>query len=193
MPDIDLDFDDRNKILQKVKHISAAIIEADQIRRHNTGIYCQEIPYNAITNTANLDYRTAETRGYFKLDFLNVGLYNQVKSEQHLDQLISQEPDWHRLYDREFCSKLIHIGNHYDTLVEMPEAVTSIDRMAMFLAVIRPAKRHLIGKPWDIVAKTIWEKPTDGSYYFKHSHSIGYAHLVAVNMNLITLSDHTTD
>jgi len=67
----------------------------------------------------------------------------------------------------------------------MPEAVTTIARMAMFLAVIRPAKRHLIGLPWAEVAKTVWEKPADGDYYFKKSHAVAYAHLVVVNMNLI--------
>ena len=193
MPDIDIDFGDRSKILSKIRHINAAMIDQEQIRRHNTGVYCQQIPHNALTNLANLDYEQAEQRGYFKLDFLNVSLYNQIADEAHLDRLLSIEPDWARLYDPEFCSKLIHIGNHYDTLVAMPEAVTSIERMAMLLAVIRPAKRHLIGKSWDQVAKTIWDKPSDGSYYFKHSHSLGYAHLVVVNMNLLVQLDNTSN
>jgi len=64
--------------------------------------------------------------------------------------------------------------------------VNSIPRLAMFLACIRPAKRHLIGYPWAEVAQTVWEKPADDSYYFKKSHSVGYAHLVAVNMNLLS-------
>lgn len=185
MPDIDLDLADRNKLLAKIKYISASIIDDSNIRRHNTGIYCQDIPYNALTNTANINYKEAEHRGYFKIDFLNVHVYQQVKNEQHLESLLAQDPDWERLYDQKFCEKLIHINNHYDTLITMPEAVTTIERMAMFLAVIRPGKRHLIGLPWEEVAKTVWEKPDDGSYYFKHSHSIGYAHLVIVHMNLL--------
>ena len=68
----------------------------------------------------------------------------------------------------------------------MPEAIDTIEKLAMFLAVIRPAKRHLIGKPWAEVEKTVWTKPTDGSYYFKKSHSVSYAHLVVVNINLIS-------
>jgi hypothetical protein len=55
----------------------------------------------------------------------------------------------------------------------------------MFLSVIRPAKRHLIGLPWAKVAETVWERPADDSYYFKKAHAVGYAHLVAVNMNLL--------
>lgn len=195
MPDIDLDLADRNKVLSKIKHISASIIDNDSIRKHNTGIYCQDIPYNALTNTANIDYKEAEQRGYFKLDFLNVHVYQQIKDEAHLEKLLNIEPDWEKLYDRLFCEKLIHIGNHYDTLIAMPEAVTSIEKMAMFLAVIRPGKRHLIGLSWNEVAKTIWEKPKDDSYYFKHSHSVGYAHLVVVHMNLLneTVLDDTSN
>jgi hypothetical protein len=102
-----------------------------------------------------------------------------------LNQLISQEPEWDRLYDPEFCAQLIHIGNHYDTLIKMPEAVNSIPRMSMFLSVIRPAKRHLIGKLWTEVANTVWDKEDEG-YAFKKSHAVAYAHLVVVNMNLLS-------
>jgi hypothetical protein len=68
----------------------------------------------------------------------------------------------------------------------MPEAVTSIPRMAMLLSVIRPAKRHLIGQNWEEIAKTVWQKPNDDSYFFKKSHAVAYAHLVVVHMNLLT-------
>jgi len=52
------------------------------------------------------------------------------------------------------------------------------------LAVIRPAKKHLIGLPWSEVAKTVWDKGSDG-YQFKRAHAVGYAHLVVVHMNLL--------
>jgi len=54
------------------------------------------------------------------------------------------------------------------------------------LSVIRPSKRHLIGLKWAEVAKTVWEKPNDDSYYFKKSHAISYAMLVQVHMNLLS-------
>jgi len=120
---------------------------------------------------------------------LNVNLYQQVKNESHLEQLMQQEPDWDKLYDTTFCGQLIHIGNHYNTLIKMPEPVNSIPRMAMFLSVIRPAKRHLIGLPWAEVAKTVFEKSQGDSYYFKKAHAISYAHLVVVHMNLLTNSE----
>ena len=186
--DIDIDFADRDKILSLLDHTSASIIRDNKLTKHNTGVYFTDIPVDPFTGQSSLDYQAAEDMGYFKLDFLNVNLYQQVKDEAHLLELMKQEPDWAKLYEREFCEKLIHIGNHYDTLIKMPEAVNSIPRMAMFLSVIRPAKRHLIGNTWADVAKTVWEKPQDDSYYFKRSHAISYAHLVAVHMNLLNNS-----
>ena len=98
---------------------------------------------------------------------------------------MNREPAWDRLYDRGFCEQLTHIGAHYDTLTKMPEAVNTIPRMAMFLAVIRPAKRHLIGKPWCEVSETVWDKPAEDAYYFKKAHAISYGQLVAIHMNLL--------
>ena len=183
--DIDIDVANREQALALLKHTAASIIKEDKNTKHNTGVYFTDIPADPFTGRASLDYETAEDLGYVKVDVLNVGLYQQVKNETHLDKLMQQEPAWDRLYDPDFCARLIHIGAHYDTLVRMPEAVNSIARLAMFLAVIRPAKRHLIGKTWREVAESVWERPEDDGYYFKKAHAISYAHLVAVNINLI--------
>jgi len=191
--DIDIDFADRTKALALLKHNPASINRDGNWVPHNTGVYVTDVPIDPFTGRASIDHKVAEDRGYMKLDFLNVSLYTQIKSEQHLQELIAQEPEWDRLYDPEFCSRLIHIGNHYETLIKMPEAVNSIPRMAMLLAVIRPAKRHLIGETWANVAKTVWEKPQDDGYFFKRSHSVAYAHLVVVNMNLLTNSTNESN
>ena len=183
--DIDIDFGDRTRALDLLEHIPASILRDGNLIKHNTGVYVTDIPQDPFTGMASIDYELAEERGYTKLDFLNVSLYTQIKSESHLQELIAQEPEWDRLYDPDFCAKLIHIGNHYETLIRMPEAVNTIPRMAMLLAVIRPAKRHLIGKSWKEVAETVWDKQDEG-YAFKKSHAVAYAHLVAVNMNLLT-------
>jgi len=183
--DIDIDVADRDQALSVLEHTAASIIRDGKIAKHNTGVYFTPIPVDPFTGRSSVDYEAAEERGYIKLDILNVGLYQQVKSEQHLQELMQQEPAWDRLYDPEFCAQLIHIGAHYDTLIKFPEAVNTIPRMAMFLACIRPAKRHLIGRTWKEVAETVWERPTDGSYAFKRSHSVSYAHLIVVHMNLL--------
>jgi hypothetical protein len=183
--DIDIDFGDREQALRVLDVTPASILRDGNLIKHNTGVYPTAIPADPSQGFATIDYESAELRGYAKLDFLNVSLYTQIKNEEHLQRLMSQEPLWELLLQPEFCSQLIHIGNHYDTLMKMPEPVDSIPRMAMFLSVIRPAKRHLIGSRWADVAKTVWEKPTDDSYFFKKAHAVSYAHLVAVHMNLI--------
>jgi len=181
--DIDIDFADREQALAVLETVPASIIRDGRLVKHNTGVYATAIPVDPFTGYASLDYNDAEERGYMKLDFLNVNLYKQVRSEQHLVELM-REPDWTKLYDRSICEQLIHVNNHYDTLLKMPEPVDTIPRLAMFLAVIRPAKRHLIGRSWSEVGATIWDK-VEGEYAFKKSHAVAYAQLVVVNLNLL--------
>lgn len=185
--DIDIDFGDRDQLLKLIPHTRAAMRNANPIRHHATGVYVTDIPYDPVRDIASIDYVEADKRGYFKLDLLNVHVYQQVRDEQHLFDLM-REPDWSRLNDRVFVEKLIHLSNHYQSIQKMPEPINSIPRLAMFLALIRPSKKHLIGKPWREVARTIWDKGDDG-YHFKKSHSLAYAHLVVVHMNLIMASD----
>jgi hypothetical protein len=187
--DIDLDFGDRDQVLSKIKYIPAAIMREGKLSKHVSGVYVNDMPVNSLSNTAAIDYITAENLGYVKIDLLNVGLYKQITSPEQLDQLMSQEPDWSRLQDPTFFGQLIHIGKHYSTMKRMPEPIDSVVKLAMFLAIIRPAKRHLIGLPWKQVAKTVWEKSSDGTYAFKQAHGISYAHLVLVNMNLLDFSN----
>jgi hypothetical protein len=180
--DIDIDLGDRDKLLSLINHTPASIRKTE-VKKHNTGIYVTDIPYDPINELSALDYESAEDRGYLKLDILNVHVYNMVRDEKHLTELLS-EPDWTKLNDPKFVEQLIHLGNHYNSLRKMPEPVNTIPRLAMFLAVIRPAKKHLIGRTWSEVAKTIWDKE-EGTYSFKKSHAVAYAHLVVVHMNLL--------
>lgn len=181
--DVDIDFGNRELILEKINHIPAAMRKVDPIRKHNTGVHITKIPYDPIHDMAAIDYSDAEERGYFKLDLLNVHVYNQVRDEQHLVELM-REPKWGKLNDPRFVEQLIHLGNHYNSIQRMPEPINSIPRLAMFLAVIRPAKKHLIGLSWSEVSKTIWDKE-EGTYSFKKSHAVAYAQLVVVHMNLL--------
>lgn len=181
--DIDIDFGNRDDILKHIKHIPASMRNISPIRKHATGVHVSDIPYDALNDMANIDYTEADKRGYFKLDLLNVHVYGQVRDEQHLNELMV-EPDWSMLNDKNYVEKLIHLSNHYNSLQRMPEPVDTIPRLAMFLAIIRPAKKYLIGLPWKKVAETVWEKES-GDYHFKKSHSVAYANLVVVHMNLL--------
>ena len=183
MPDIDIDFADRDLALSRIKHIRASRLDRNDTVPHNTGIYLQSIPVNPITNLSTIDYKTAEDRGYFKLDFLNVSIYKDVRDEEHLKTLMETEPLWDLLEQDDFSSLLFHVNGHSSILRQMKPK--SILQLAAVLAMIRPAKRHLIGETWTTVMETIWTKPTDGEYYFKKAHAVAYAMAVAVQMNLI--------
>jgi len=183
MPDIDIDFADRHVALKHFKHVSAAIQDNGTFKKHNTGVYCTAIPHNPITGISTIDYKEAEDRGYFKLDFLNVSIYKDVKDNDHLKTLMEAEPLWDLLEQDDFSSLLFHVNGHGSILRQMKPK--SILQLAAVLAMIRPAKRHLIGESWTTVMETIWTKPEDGEYYFKKAHAVAYAMAIVVQMNLI--------
>ena len=81
MPDIDIDFTDRDSALKLFKHVGASRVENNRLVKHNTGIYMHEVPVNALTGLCAVPYDIAEQREYFKIDFLNVGLYTGIKDE----------------------------------------------------------------------------------------------------------------
>ena len=184
MPDIDIDFADRERALNLFKHVTASRIDDDKLVKHNTGVYMHEVPLNAEENLCAVPYEEAEDiEKYFKIDFLNVSLYQGVRDEKHLQQLMTKEPLWELLTHSDFSDKLFHVAGHSTVLETMKPQ--SIEKLAAVLAMIRPAKRHLIGQSWDTVMTQVWTKPEDGSYYFKKSHATAYAIGVVVHMNLI--------
>lgn len=180
MPDIDIDFADRNVVLSKIQH---RVAKLDSGKKHNTGVYVTEIPHNPIDNLSTIEHKTAEERGYFKLDFLNVSIYKDVKDNNHLQQLMEKEPEWQLLEHDDFTNLLFHVNGHGDILRNMQPK--SVEQLAAVLAMIRPAKRHLIGQSWDTVMTQVWLKPTNDEYYFKKAHAISYAMAVVVHMNLL--------
>jgi len=184
MPDIDIDFADRTKVLDIIKHIPATIVDKDgTFKKHNTGVYCHSIPYNPLTDTASIEYKKAEDRGYFKIDFLNVSIYKDIRDEEHLKTLMEAEPLWDLLLQDDFSNLLFHVNGHGSILRQMKPK--SVLQLAAVLAMIRPAKRQLIGESWTTVMETIWTKPGDGEYYFKKAHAVAYAMAVVVQMNLL--------
>lgn len=188
--DIDIDFGDRDRVLELIRAIPARQENNGQIRRHNSGVYVTDIPYDPINACASIDYQEAEHRGYFKIDLLNMSVYQLIRDASHYKEMLDRPVPWARLLEREFCEQIVHIGNHYDLICRLQP--DSIPRMAMFLAVIRPAKRHLADQGWSAIAKDIWSRPNDDSYFFKKSHAVGYAQLVALHMNLLN-EENTTN
>ena len=186
MTDIDIDFKDRTSILNKLHHIPASIIKDNNVARHNTGIYFHEIPVDPFTGNATLDYKKAEELGYFKIDCLNVNMYKDVESEEHLQRLIDTEPDWELFQHKEIVEQLFHIHDHFNIVSQMKPQ--SVEQLAIVLAIIRPAKRSLLGESWQSIQKQVWLKPVDNSYYFKKSHAVSYALAIVVQLNLLVES-----
>lgn len=180
MTDIDIDLKNREEVLSKLQHISASII-TNTVKKHNTGVYFHNIPHDPSTNLSTISYKEAEDLGYFKIDLLNVNIYEHVKNEAHLNTLLKRVPDWDLLVHKEIVQQLFHIHDHYDIVAQMQPR--SIDQLAMVLAIIRPAKRNLLGQQWLTIEKQVWLKPNDNSYYFKKSHAISYAYAIIVQLN----------
>lgn len=183
MTDVDIDFPDREAALSVIKHIRASRDNKGTMVSHNTGIYLQSIPHDPVTNLSTIDYKAAEERGYFKIDFLNVNMYKGVNSESHLIKLMETDPIWELLEQDEFTDLLFHVNGHGSILREMKPR--TVEQLAAVLSMIRPAKRYLIGKDWTTVMNEVWTKPDNDEYYWKKSHSFSYAMAVIVHMNLI--------
>jgi hypothetical protein len=182
--DIDIDIPDRAALLQLIQHTAARQTVQGQVRNHNSGVYVTDIPVDPINNCAAIDYKIAESRGYFKLDFLNMSVYKLIKSPEHYAELLDKEPNWSRLWtDTDWAQQLVHVGNYTALLQSMKP--DNIQRMAAFISIIRPGKAHLQNKSWQDVFATVWDGDDNRGYTFKKSHSLGYAMLVALHMNLL--------
>lgn len=182
--DIDIDLADRDQLLRLISATPARQNIDGQVRRHNSGVYVTDIPRDPVHGCATMDYETAEQLGYFKIDLLNMTVYQLIQNQAHYDSMLAQEPPWSRLWnDPDWASQLVHIGNYTDLLKSMrPD---SIPRMAAFISIIRPGKAHLQNKDWDKVFESVWDGDNSRGFVFKKSHAISYAALVALHMNLV--------
>ena len=194
--DIDLDLADRSQLLKLIQATPARLTKfginarekAGKNHIHNSGVYVTDIPYDPVNDCAAIDYKTAEKLGYFKIDLLNMSVYELIKNPEHYEKILSKEPPWERLWtDNNFANKLVHVGGSAHLLKSMrPD---SIPRMAAFISIIRPGKAHLQNKPWAEVFESVWDGDDSKGFVFKHAHAIGYAALVALHMNLLNQPD----
>ena len=87
--------------------------------------------------------------------------------------------------------KLFHLKKHYNMIQQINPK--SIEEIADCLALIRPSKRYLIPKYARAnhqlrknMQKELYSKPSSGEIWFKRSHAIAYAHLIVIQLHLIT-------
>lgn len=179
--DIDIDMPNRDAVLKLIQHVPARLTTG---RRHNSGIYVTDIPQDPVAGCAAIDHETAEQRGYFKIDLLNMSIYNLIQNPEHYESMLTAVPPWSRLWtDPGWASQLVHIGNYTDLLADMKP--DSIPRMAAFISIIRPGKAHLQRRSWAEVFASVWDGNDSRGYTFKKSHAVSYAALVALHMNLV--------
>jgi hypothetical protein len=186
--DIDIDVPDRSKILELIRHTPARQVVDGRPRRHNSGVYVTDIPRDIEHGCAAIDYETAEQRGYFKIDLLNMTVYQLIRDPAHYEEMLSATPPWSRLWsDRPWTSQLVHVGQ-YSKLLESMQPDT-IQRLAAFISIIRPGKAHLQNKPWSQVFESVWDGDDSKGFIFKKSHAISYSVLVTLHMNILNQSD----
>jgi len=190
LPDVDIDMPDREALLGVIDHIKASqFVETKKdIVPHNTGIYLQNIPVDFVSGCASFPYDVAEELGYFKIDLIPYGIYNDVASREDLVEMveIAESPDFpYELFlDERFFqgnNRLTHLGNYLELCKQYPPK--SVMDVAILISLIRPAKKHLIGEKWETICNDVWIKTDD--YGFKKSHAIGYALAVMVHLQIL--------
>lgn len=182
--DVDIDVCFRDEVVDSLDCVFGRIDRTEgKVEKHNTGVYFQNIPRDPTTNISTLDYRIAKEYGYFKIDFLNVTMYEGVRDEEHLLSLLDKEPEWEFFEYEEITDKLFHLNGYSHLLKKFKPK--SVEDLAMILAIIRPAKAYLQSADWGKIRAEVWVKNSEDKYQFKRSHGIAYAIAITVHLNLL--------
>lgn len=184
--DIDIDFQstfDPRRLFKQA--VAASMVKNNDLSKHPCGHYLQDIPVDPVTGLAAIPYEEAEVMGYFKIDFLHLSLLDNFKTKTQIRDLLKEEPDWTLLQDSDAVSKLFQIHKHEKLLKQVRPS--SVQELADCIALIRPAKRHLINdyiRDKERVRPVLYQKDDTG-YYFKRSHAISYALTIVLQLHLI--------
>lgn len=192
IPDVDLDVSDRDKALASLrKFIQASQVNDGKMSPHNTGIYFQKIPVDPTNGLSAFPYKEAEEIGYFKVDLIPNHVYDLVESNEELDELLEAPVDWSWFQDKRFFEnedsryRLTHLAKYHHLCEMYPPQ--SVEDVACLIAVIRPRKKYLVGEPWDVIKRVVWQKLDEegDEYFFKKSHAVAFAILVVLHAQLI--------
>lgn len=163
----------------------ASQVNNEKISKHPAGVYFQEIPLDPISGLAAIPYDKAERYGYFKVDFLHLGLLDYFETKQQLRSLMKRQPDWSLLQDDEVIPRLFQLRNSGELLKFIKP--TSVEELADCIALIRPAKiqlqdQYVLNK--ERTRKELYKMPLPTGC-FKRAHAIAYAFNVVVQLHLI--------
>lgn len=186
MKQADVDIDISTRTNREDYGIRAIIYDdsREDVAPHPSGVYVDsDIPVDKLTGRAAIDYKEAEKMGYFKVDLLTNTSYNVFRTKDEVISCAEREPNWKRLLDENFSSKLPQLGNCHDLLCFLEPK--SIDDLADLLALMRPAKLKYVEEyveDKEKVRKNLYKRPSKGAY-FKKSHAYAYALMIVTLMN----------
>lgn len=186
--DIDIDTPSSFSPTTFFNAVRASMVRDDQLKPHPCGVYFQNIPQDRITGLAAIPFQEAEQLGYFKIDFLHLSLLDYFDNKQQIRTLLAKQPNWNLLTDDNVIPKLFQLHQHGFLLKKVRPK--SILELADTIALIRPAKQHLVEQYVHTVDKTeirklLYKKPDNRQYYYKYSHALSYAHNVVLQLHLI--------
>ena len=159
--------------------------DTERLQPHPSGIIIEDVPVDPVSGLSCLHYTECDLLGLYKVDLLTNNSYNIFKDQAELDEYREMEPDFSLLMIEAICTKLPHIGNHFDMVKELKPS--SISELADVLALMRPGKMHLIEdyanpQKRSLVIGNLYRASTTGMY-FKKSHAVGYALMIVTVMN----------
>lgn len=182
--DIDIDLPTNFNPKKYFNVVQASIVEKDVLKKHNAGVYFQNVPIDTITGLSAIPYKETEDEGFLKIDMLHLSFLNIFKNKTELKILLKKDPDWSLLCKKKNVKKLFHIGNHYDIVSRVKP--TSINDISDILALIRPNKRKLLDKyikNKDSVIVELYTKRSSSD--MRKSHTIPYAMIIVLQLHLL--------
>lgn len=191
---MDIDIDTKTSFIPEdlfPEIIRASMFQDNEIKKHLAGVYFQNIPTDPITKLSAIPFKEAEDYGFYKIDFLHLGLLDDFGSKQEIRTLLKLEPDWSLLENKNNYPQLFQISRHYSIVSRIKP--TSIPELADCIALIRPGQRQLL-EPYinakkeerKKIRKLLYIKPEGGAYYFKKSHAHAYALTIMLQLHYLS-------
>lgn len=182
--DIDIDIRPDIKVEKIFQIVQASMVEKGELKKHNVGVYFQNMPQDIITGLAAIPYKEAESFGYTKIDLLPLNLLSFFESKKEIKTLLKRKPNWKLFEKKDVVEKLFHLSNSFDIVkLVKPQSVQDV---ADILALIRPNKKSLLNKylhDKDATRTELYKK-TDPSDLRK-AHAVAYALNVILQLHLI--------
>lgn len=169
--------------------IPASMVRGGKLSQHPCGIYLQTMP--TAVGIAAIPYDIAPTYGFFKIDFLSLSLLDGFSSKSEMRALMRTPVDWTMLQDPAIVSQLFQLHKHYDMLRRVQPS--SVLELADCVALIRPAKKHLINaytgltsQQRNVMRKQIYEPDAQGRPQYKKAHAVAYALTITLQMRVLS-------